>query len=213
MLIGFIKRNIQKIRWRVSNTHNFTTFKNIFGDSKRVHIGNYTYGDIYVSSPNKSFELHVGSYCSIAGDVKFLLGADHMVQRISSYPFKSKIIGMGIDAISKGNIIVEDDVWIGENAIILSGVNIGQGAVVAAGAVVSSDVPAYAIVGGVPAKVIKYRFSEEVINYLLTLDYSRLDKYMIKAHLEELYKRIDEMNLEDIKMLYAWFPKKEFEIK
>lgn len=70
------------------------------------------------------------------------------------------------EATSKGDIVVKDDVWIGYGSIILSGVHIGQGAVIAAGSVVSHDVPPYAIVGGVPARLIKYRFSEEMTKKL-----------------------------------------------
>ena len=79
----------------------------------------------------------------------------------------------------------------------------------AAGAVVSKDVEPYAIVGGVPAKVIKYRFDAPVIDYLLTLDYSKLDKELIQQNINELYTPIDDMKLEEIKKLYNWFPKKQ----
>lgn len=77
---------------------------------------------------------------------------------------------------AKGNIIVNDDVWIGDSALILSGVEIGQGAVIAAGAVVTEDVPPYAVVGGVPAKVIKYRFRDDVIKELVKIDYAKVDR-------------------------------------
>ena len=79
---------------------------------------------------------------------------------------------------------------------------------IAAGAVVSQSVPPYAIVGGVPAKVIKYRFSQPVIDYLLTLDYSSLTEEMIKAHVDDLYKSIDGMSLDEVRTLFSWFPKK-----
>ncbi len=205
MIINYIKRAINKNKWRKLNKHNFTIYKDIFGDMSRVHIGKYTYGEIYVSSPNTNYELFIGDFCSIAGDVKFLLGADHPMDRMSTYPFRSLIFNNGIDAISKGNIVVEDDVWIGNNATILSGVHIGQGAVVAAGAVVSHDVPPYAIVGGVPAKVIKYRFSDELIVELMKIDYSKLTKEDVEKHINELYEPLKE-----IKQL-EWMLKKEDE--
>ena len=91
------------------------------------------------------------------------------------------------EAISKGDIILEDDVWIGQRAMIMSGIRIGQGAVVAAGAVVTKDVPPYAIVGGVPAKVIRYRFAPELTQELMKIDYNRLDRKQILEHMEELY--------------------------
>lgn len=74
------------------------------------------------------------------------------------------------EALSKGDIVIEDDVWVGENALILSGVTIRQGAIVAAGAVVTKDVEPYSIVAGIPAKIIKYRFSEELRKELLNID-------------------------------------------
>lgn len=106
--------------------------------------------------------------------------------------FKSQIFKNGIDAISKGNIIVSDDVWIGQGAIILSGVKVGQGAVIAAGAVVTSDVPPYAIVGGVPAKVIKYRFNPEIIKKLLRVDYSQLTKEDIENNIDNFYEILSD---------------------
>ena len=75
--------------------------------------------------------------------------------------------------LTNGDIVVGDDVWVGQRAIIMSGVNIGQGAVIGAGAIVTKNVPPYAIVGGIPAKVIRYRFSEELIQELLKIDYSK----------------------------------------
>ncbi len=116
-----------------------------------------------------------------------------MVKLLQSVDFEAK---------TKGDIIVDDDVWIGYGATILSGVHIGQGAVVAAGAVVSKDVPPYAIVGGVPAKVIKYRFNQEMIHELLNVDYSKLTKKMVEEHVGDLYKP-----LTDAEQL-NWMPKK-----
>lgn len=112
------------------------------------------------------------------------------------------------DATSKGSIIVDDDVWIGYRATIMSGVHIGQGAVVAAGAVVTKDVPPYAIVGGVPARVIKYRFSPEVIEHLLKLDYSKLSDDMIREKIDDLYTSLDGKSPEEVEKLLAWFPKR-----
>jgi len=98
---------------------------------------------------------------------------------------------------------VNDDVWIGHGSTILSGVRIGQGAVVAAGSVVTKDVPLYAIVGGVPAKVIKYRFEPEMIEQLLKVDYSKLDEEMVRSHVEELYQKLESINQ------LNWLPRKD----
>ena len=85
---------------------------------------------------------------------------------------------------------------------ILSGVHIGQGAVIAAGAVVTNDIPPYAIVGGVPAKVIKYRFDKQIIEELLKVDFSKLTKEMVLSHKDELYQPLE--NIED----YVWIHRK-----
>lgn len=204
----FYKKFLLKKMWRKNNLHNQTSASNIF-PINRVKAGKATYGEIYALIHDEETEIFIGHYNSIASGVKFIAGSDHYLSNISTYPFKSNILQMGMEGQTKGNIYVGDDVWIGESAIILSGVTIGQGAVIAAGAVVASDVSPYAIVGGVPAKLIKYRFSEPVIEFLLTCDYSKLDKDMIIAHASDLYSPISDMELDKVKEIYSWFPKKK----
>lgn len=170
---------------------------------QNVEVGKFSYGELNLVSFNWNSKLRIGNYVSIAENVTFLLDADHYVNHISTFPFKAKIVSPNQDeAVSKGDICVDDDVWIGFGATVLSGVHIGQGAVVAAGAVVTKDIPPYTIVGGVPAKVIKYRFSDEQIKKLLRCDFSQLDKQIIEEHLKELYMPINE--LDD----WSWFPEK-----
>ena len=94
--------------------------------------------------------------------------------------------------------MLEDDVWIGNNAMILSGVTIGQGAVVAGGAVVTKDVEPYAIVAGNPAKVIKYRFEPEIIEKLKRIDYSKLTKEKALSVLPQLYTNLTTENVDKI---------------
>lgn len=206
MLIGYLKNIIARQKrakmWREYNQNNSTTCANEF-DPRNVEVGNYTYGELTVLNFGENEKLKIGSFCSIASGVVFSLNADHFTNHISTFPFKVKVLNEQIkEAASKGDIIVDDDVWIGQNAIILSGVHIGQGSVIAAGAVVSKDVPAYAIVGGVPAKVIKYRYEPGMIDELLKLDYSKLTKEMIEEHVGELYQE-----LTDVKQL-EWMPRK-----
>ena len=86
-------------------------------------------------------------------------------------------------ASCKGAIIVDDDVWIGESAIIMAGVHIGRGAVIGAGAVVTKDVPPYAVAVGTPAKVVKYRFHYETIDKLLRIDFNKINKEEIVNNL------------------------------
>lgn len=161
-------------------------------DTKNVHIGNYSYGIINVSSDTDN-KLIIGNYCSIAENVKFLLGLDHPTNLVSTYPFKSYFMS-GIDAISKGDIIVDDDVWIGYGATILSGVHISQGAIIAVGEVVTKDIPPYAIVGGVPANILKYRFSKEIVQELLKINYEHLKLQIILKNKKLCIKKLKVLN-------------------
>ena len=211
-IINKLKQLKRKKEWRNKNTNNYTTL--LFPtDFEKVSIGNATYGELAIYNNNTNSSVSVGHYCSIAPNVSFLVGSDHRTDCISTYPFRANILQNGWEALSKGDIIVDDDVWIGYGAIILSGVHIGQGAVVAAGAVVNHDVPPYAIEGGVPARLIKYRFTPSVMDYLLTFDYSKLDEQLIRDHVDELYRRIDNLELDEVKKVFSWFPKKTSEKK
>lgn len=196
-----VKKQVEKgninFLWRDLNKHNETT---IFNHVKIEHlsVGNYTYGNINMyHSGNGNEKLEIGNFCSIAPNVTFLLASEHNYKSLSTFPFKVKFLGAENEAGSKGSIIVKDDVWIGFGAIILSGVTIGQGAVIAAGSVITKDVPPYAIVGGNPAKIIKYRFDEEIIEKLLDLDFSNLTKNKIEKLAEKLYSDLNSQNIDD----------------
>ena len=133
---------------------------------------------------------------AIGEEVSFILDAEHYTNHLSTYPFKVKYLGIEKqEAFSKGNIVVEDDVWIGYRSTIMSGVHIGKGAIIAAGSLVTKDVPAYAIVGGVPAKVIKYRFDNSICNILKKIDLSKLNKVFVEQNLEVLYKQIENKQM------------------
>lgn len=153
----------------------------------RILVGDYTYYDDPVDSEN--FErnvlyhypfigdkLIIGKFCALATGVKFIMnGANHKLSGISTYPFQ--IFGNGWEKVTpemqdlpyKGDTVVGNDVWIGYEAVIMPGVRIGDGAIIAAKSVVVRDVPPYAIVGGNPAQVIKQRFPAEVVAALLEL--------------------------------------------
>lgn len=177
-------------KWRKKNAHNEILPMCIF-PKDRVSAGKGSYGELNVISFGESAELKIGNFVSIAQNVTFILDAEHHLDHISTYPFRVKMLKeCKYEAFSKGNIVVDDDVWIGYGAIIMSGVHIGQGAVIAAGAVVTKDVEPYAIVGGVPAKQIRYRFDQEIRTKLLEMDFGKLDKDYVVNNLEELYKEI-----------------------
>ena len=185
--------------WRQKQKNNSTYAINEF-DPELVRVGDYTYGGLKIYNDTNAM-LRVGYFCSIAENVTFLLGHDHHVDTISTFPFGQRLhMTTKNDAQTKGDILIDDDVWIGYGATILSGVHIGQGAVVATGAVVSHDVPPYAIVGGVPAKVIKYRFDLEMVEALLKIDYSKLTNEQIQSHISDFYVPLkDKRQLEWMK--------------
>lgn len=193
-----------KYLWKSQNSNNFTRLGKIRTPAEyelvlkhKVVVGHHTYGTINFHSSNSlSDSLMIGSYCSISSDAHFLLGGEHQYCCLSTYPFKELLFNSEIESVSKGPIILADDVWIGCNALILSGVSIGQGAIVAAGSVVTKDVPPYAIIGGSPAKIIKYRFSKRVIEYLLNFDFDTLA--VTQSNIASIYTEINDNNVSKI---------------
>ena len=188
-------------RWRNANKHNKVGMNTQF-DVNLVTVGKATYGGLNIINYSRDKKLQIGSYCSIGPDVLFVVCGDHAVNHVSTFPFKVRYNQKKFEALSKGNIVVEDDVWIGARAIILSGVTIGQGAVISAGAVVTKNVPPYSIVAGSPAKIIRMRCSEKRIQELLTIDFARLESTDIEMHMDDLYTDIETANIE-------WMPKRK----
>ncbi|MGN8929727.1 CatB-related O-acetyltransferase [Collinsella sp. HCP28S3_E12] len=183
-----IKLLAAKKRWRKRNAHNATRLGNRTFDFNNITVGNYSYGTINISTSCRSPRLRIGSFCSIAEGVTFITEDDHPLNTFSTFPFKVMVLGVDEpEALSKGGIILEDDVWIGHGATILDGVTVHRGGVVAAGAVVSKDVEPYTIVGGVPARPLKKRFDNETISRLSQFDYSSVDRLFIEKNLDLLY--------------------------
>ncbi|MCL9805118.1 CatB-related O-acetyltransferase [Flavobacterium amniphilum] len=148
-------------------------FTNEFDAYKNHSIGDYTYGNPLLLFENDAAKLKIGKFCSIAGEVKIFLGGNHRTDWVTTYPFND-IPGHFEEAnhitghpATKGDVEIGNDVWIGYGAMILSGVKIDDGAVIAAGSVVSKNIGPYEIWGGNPAKLIKKRFSDEEIRQLL----------------------------------------------
>ena len=192
-----------------------TIYLNAVIKDPQIKVGDYTIYNDFVADPllfeknNVLYhypihreELIIGKFCSIACGTKFLFNcANHTLKSLSTYTFplfyeeweleKSNITTAWDN---KGNIVIGNDVWIGYEAVIMAGVHIGDGAIIAARAVVTKDVPPYTIVGGTPAKEIRKRFDAEVIEQLLILkwwDWST-DKihqclpYIAESKLDEL---------------------------
>lgn len=197
-----------KHNWKRYNKHNYSYAKNIF-DMRKVSVGKYTYGGIeaYFYGKNNEF-LKIGNFCSIAGGVKFVCGGEHIYTSLMTFPISNYFKNINT-SFSKGPIIIDDDVRIGTNALILSGVHIGQGAVIAAGSVVTKDIEPYTIVGGVPAKPIKRRFSDDLIRKLVNINLGELDKKDIKNHYNIFEKKqFSEEDFESLACILKKIPKK-----
>ena len=177
--------------------------KNVVTDPN-IEVGDYTIYNDYVHDP-RDFEknnvlyhypingdkLKIGKFCSIACGAKFLFtSGNHSMKSLSTYTFPIFFDEWGLDVKdirsawdNKGDIVIGNDVWIGYEAVILSGVTIGDGAIIGARAVVTKDVPPYTIVGGVPAKPIRKRFDDTIIEKLETLRWWDWDEETIKRNI------------------------------
>lgn len=183
-----------------SNDDRIVYLKNVI-TKPNIEVGDYTIYNDFVHDP-RDFEINnvlyhypingdklkIGRYCSIACGSKFLFtSGNHALASLSTYTFPIFYEEWGLDAKdicgawdNKGDIIVGNDVWIGFEAVILSGVTIGDGAIIGARAVVTKDVPPYTIVGGVPAKPIRKRFDDRTIEKLLSLRWWDRDETTVK---------------------------------
>ena len=199
----FERRNFEK-RWRTLNPHNETKVGSRYFPMEVVQVGKGTYGSITIQSlyVTPAEKLIIGNYVSIAPDVIFFLGVNHQINTATTFPFYSKLIQRSpIDAISNGPLIIEDEVWIGTGARIFSGVTLGKGAIIGAGSIVTKDVPAYAIVGGNPAKIFRFRFPQDVIDVLMSIHFIDFSDEWIKKNIELIYKKIE--TVEDARALKA----------
>jgi virginiamycin A acetyltransferase len=175
-----------------------------FVTSPNIVVGDYTYYDdpdgpqnfeanVLYHFPFMGDKLVIGRFCAIARGVTFIMnGANHKTSGFSTYPFY--IFGNGWEKVTpkddelpfKGDTVVGNDVWIGYAATVMPGVTIGHGAIVASRSVVTKDVPAYSVVGGNPAAVIKYRFDQATREALLSLAWWDWSAAKITKHLEAI---------------------------
>lgn len=187
-MIGWLVEKIKRTMISLYDTADGRKLRSYYKRRYNISIGKYTYGyhieDIGTGS-------RIGAFCSIASGTKIGL-MNHPTNFVSTNPFlyyksrgfiqKDKEIKINVGAI------IEDDVWIGTNAVILPGIKVGKGSIIAAGAVVTKDIAPFDIVGGIPAKHIKWRFEDPKIREaLLMIDYAAWDDEMIKRNIEHFY--------------------------
>jgi acetyltransferase-like isoleucine patch superfamily enzyme len=172
-------------KWRKLNKHNFIEPANIF-DYNLVEVGIGTLGHLnIISFGNKEEKLIIGNYCTIARNVEFLLGGEHNFNNLTTFEFSVKYLKQSSESMTKGPIIIGNDVWIGRGSTILSGVHIGNGAVIGACTVVRKNVPPYAIVIGNPMRIAGYRYTEEIIQILEEIKlYDRLSLKVILKNID-----------------------------
>ena len=188
--------------------------KNLITDPNII-VGEYTIYNDFVNDPQdfqknnvlyhypiNQDKLIIGKFCSIACGVRFIFtSANHTLKSLSTYPFPLFFEEWELDKKNvtdswdnKGNIVIGNDVWIGYEAIIMSGVKIADGAIIGTHAVVTKDVPAYTIVGGIPAKPIRKRFSDKTISLLLETKWWKWTDEKIKRNISAIKNGcIDEL--------------------
>ncbi|MNK37460.1 Virginiamycin A acetyltransferase [compost metagenome] len=189
-------------RFPLENYDRLCFLKNVV-KNPNIIVGDYTYYDDFESVDNfeRNVKYHfdfvddkliIGKFCMIASDVKFIMnGANHLTDAITSYPFA--IFGHGWENAmdgktypKKGDIHIGNDVWIGYNATIMAGVTVGNGAIIATNSTVTKDVAPYSIVGGNPAREIRKRFPDEVIEKLLKMKWWNWDIEKITRNVQNL---------------------------
>lgn len=190
--------NIEVAEYSIRNE--YQSMASIKGEAEERKFPIFTIGrDSYVGGAvvtaafdrEMTYNFHIGRYTSIASGVNFIIDMNHDYRKVS----QGRISGCKYERDGfikrKGHLAVMNDCWIGDNVTMLSGVTIGNGAVVAAGSVVVKDVPAYAIVGGNPARIIGYRFNEKQIDALKTIRWWNWSEEKVREYAPELYGDVD----------------------
>ena len=216
-MMNFLKRYIKKIKFqkyenKISQTANLSlkaTIKrsdigNYCGVAKYADISDVTIGD-YSSIGRYSKIVHtkIGKFCSISWDVT-INAISHPINHLSTNAFAYvPQVGNFVTKRTQQHkmVNIENDVWIGANSVIMPGIHIGNGAVIGAGSVVTKDVPDYAIVGGAPAKIIKYRFEKDIIDRLLELKWWDLPKEVLKNNINLFQKPITNGDIDKLCVL------------
>lgn len=187
-----MKRFIIKYFERIQKAHQRNKVKN-WMEEGILKVGLNTYGIQHInidSYKGSEAKVTIGKYCSIAPNFKVITGGIHPIDWVSSFPHRIKLnmVGKYTDGMpqTKGNIEIGNEVWIGTNVTILSGVNIGHGAIILSGSVVTKNVEPYSIIGGVPAKILRKRFDDIQIKKLLEINWWDWEEEKIRENVSLL---------------------------
>jgi acetyltransferase-like isoleucine patch superfamily enzyme len=182
--VKYLKVTIREVKYHLKNSTchiypgvyiNDSKISNFNVFFENVSVISSVIGDhTYIQKNSKVYNSNIGKFCSIASNVTIGPGL-HNIESVSTHPsfylfntpLAIKFAKQDLFDIKKKITVIENDVWIGENVIIMDGVRVGTGSIIAAGAIVTKDMPPYSICGGIPARIIRYRFSKEDIAYLL----------------------------------------------
>lgn len=194
-------------QWNRRNPHN--TVRPVgYVPLHLVTVGAYSYGQlrVIVYRPDTvQCTVRIGNFVSISSDVRFILDGNHPMDTYTTYPLKSMLTGerAAEDANSKGDILIEDEVWVGHNVTFLSGVRVGRGAIIAAGSVVTKDIPDFTVAGGVPARLIRRRFGDEMERRVASRRLIEIPRHVIESNLALFYRPLDEATMSDIERLFS----------
>jgi chloramphenicol O-acetyltransferase type B len=192
-----VVKGILKIENKKKIVENVSVMEELIHSQKLI-VGVKTYGlnDKTCIFHNPDERIEIGSFCSIAGDVRIFGGGEHDYKRPTTFPiqyfFSNRCKDYNYDAFSKGKTIIGNDVWLGHGSLIMSGVKIGDGSVIGAKCVVTQNIDPYSIVVGNPCRVIKKRFSDDIINKMLTIAWWNWSEEKIKHNLDYLAGDIEK---------------------
>ena len=205
-LIGFLKNLFNpgvSLLVKIDDKSRISRKAKVYG---YVQVTSSTMGEYsYLGRNSRLIHSDVGKFCSIGGQSAIGMGT-HTLDKLSTSPlFTEKHNGTTHSWVRESTVMpfkrttIGNDVWIGQRVMIMGGVTVGDGAVIGAGAIVTKDVQPYAIVAGVPAKVIRYRFPEETIDFLNSVKWWDKDEAELKEHIELFQKTVNDETIMNVK--------------
>lgn len=194
-IYNFFMKQLNKFRFRKNNKKNDIHLNALY-PIENISVGIFSYGKLNIRAYNNKGKIKIGSYCSIADNVLFLIGGEHNYKRISTFPFQSRIYKQTTKNTPNYDIVIEDDVWIGYDCLVMSNAHIGKGSVIGARSIVTGEIPPYSIYVG--NKVIKKRFSDNIIEKLSEIDFSNITHVFNDEYSKYCQNEITDDNIDEI---------------